>query len=182
MPRHARRAAARAALGLCSLLAVGSARPTIGLAQVSFPLPAVESRVRVHRIDAPRVVGTVVPWGADTVAVRTDDSRTVMPIPVASITGYEMLTGRDRWRGARRGAAVGAGVGVLLIGLAIREDLDCGDCYIPASVVAVPAALVLTVLGSGVGTVIAPARWTTVGARRESRLPTGARVGLRLAF
>lgn len=182
MPRRALRGYRCITRVACILLALWCASPTMGFAQTSFPLPAVEARVRVHRVDAPRVVGTVVAWGPDTVAVRTDDSRTVTPIPVAAITGYEQLTGRDRWRGARRGAAIGAGVGVLLIGLAIRDDLDCSDCYIPATVVAVPAALVLTVVGSGVGAVIAPARWTTYGARRESRLPTAARVGFRLGF
>ena len=69
--------------------------------------------------------------------------------------------GKQHARGAKRGAVVGALIGVVAVGASVWVDTrGTGDCIcIPLTYVVAPAALTLPVIGAGIGAIGAPMGW-----------------------
>ncbi len=82
-------------------------------------------------------------------------------VPVADVVTYRISNGRDRWRGARRGAVVGALLGIAFVAYAVREDMTSDAIMVSGTAVAVPAAVMFTGVSAGIGAKIAaPDRWS----------------------
>ena len=167
---------------LFGVLALSTALPTAVRAQASGPIPAVGQRVRIERTDAPRLTGKVVAFGVDTLVLQEQVNVPVTLVPMASVARYDVVVGRDRWRGARRGMSFGGVIGLALVGAAVVGDLNCDECFIPATVFAVPAGAILTLAGAGIGAVLAPERWAPIGTRGATTAPARGHVGLAISF
>ncbi len=80
--------------------------------------------------------------------------------------------GQAAWRGAKRGGAIGLGVGVMLMMTAVAIDADNGGCslgdYFCATPVAALATIPLTLTGAAAGATIG---WSASRIRGESNLP-----------
>ncbi len=169
--------------GTVAVLASGALRaqgPTV---------PPIGTSVRLEMQDGERVTGTVLGLDADTMRLEPEKrplrGEHSLAIPLGAVRAYSVSMGRDRWRGAGRGALVGGILGVALIAYAVHADNTQNDLIIPGTVFAVPGAVILTGLGAGVGALTAPRRWSSpiplrVGVQRGS---AGAlRIGLRVDF
>jgi len=145
------------------------------------PGPAIGDRVRLEIADSVRrVTGTVAAHRGDTITVETHGEFRL--VNIGSIERYELSVGRDRPRGARRGALVGGALGLaLLVGAAIEDAHSTKDVLVPGVVLVAPLAVGITALGAGVGAIAAPERWETRWAR-SARRPSALRVGLALSF
>jgi hypothetical protein len=150
----------------------------------SSPPLAIGERVRLEIADsARRITGTVVARQGDTVAINPRGAATNILVAAKSIDRYEVSAGRERGRGARRGALVG---GALAIGLITVVAIDAAnhpqqDVMIPWQIAVLPPAVVITGLGAGVGAIVAPERWETRWTR-TARRESGVRVGMALSF
>jgi hypothetical protein len=142
----------------------------------------VGQRVRVERAGAPRLTGKVVAFGVDTLVLEEQVNVPVTLVPLASIERYDVVVGYDRWRGARRGTFFGGVLGLALVGAAVSADLRCDECFIPGSVFAVPAGALITLVGAGIGAVLAPERWAPIGTRGATTAPARGRIGLAISF
>jgi hypothetical protein len=167
----------------CMALALLAAAPLRGQAS---PRLEVGDRVRLETRDGVRIVGTVTSLGRDTIRLRGDRMGATATLPLASVHGYQIPDGRDRWRGARIGALVGAAAGAGLVALALHVDATAdGDIMIPATFFAAPAALGLVLVGTGVGAAAAPERWTELAPLRVGGVrhpPAGPSVRLGFAL
>ena len=89
---------------------------------------------------------------------------------------------------AGRGALVGSGLGLALIGVARATDLSYerkgGAATIPTIALAVPAALVLVVVGAALGSASGPEQWSMPQIVRASIIPapTGMHAVLSVRF
>jgi hypothetical protein len=163
-------------------------RRTLGCAAVVFGAgstlaaqaparPVVGDRVELVTRDGRRLVGTVAALGPDSIRLRHG------PVLLATeAAAFRASAGRDRWRGARRGAVAGVLTGAALVAFALHTDANASDVMIPSTVLAVPAALVLTGVGAGIGAGVTRERWTAptplrVGAASPPR-GLGVRLGL----
>ena len=93
----------------------------------------------------------------------SDDSR-VIALPASQIRSVATFE-KDWWRGARRGAKVGAITGVALIAAgAVVDATYCrkpgSECMAPASFIGMAAAFHTTWIGAGSGFLTAPGRWS----------------------
>ena len=78
----------------------------------------------------------------------------------SDVRGYEVARGRARGHGAVRGALVGGALGAALIVVGAYADAkDGGEVLLPSYVVTVPATVLLSGLGAGIGAIVAPTRW-----------------------
>jgi hypothetical protein len=81
------------------------------------------------------------------------------------ISSGQRPTGEAFRRGAKTGALIGIGVGLVATGLAIRADRECNDCMIPSTMIALPLSVVFTGATTLVGGMIGVAnreQWTQV--------------------
>lgn len=146
-----------------ALFAVGLAAGPLA-AQV-LPTPPLGVDVRLDTRDGKRIIGNVAGITSDTVYLRrfAREGRSEIPraIPFATIRAYAVGAGRDRWRGAGRGAIIGATLGLVLVGYALHVDAagDKSDVIVPSIVFAVPGAIVLTAGSALIGSLAAPRRW-----------------------
>ena len=133
------------------------------------------ARIRVETSNGDLVMGRVAMVRGDSLwlrAVRTD-SLTVYS--GASVRQYEISLGKDRWRGARRGAAITGAISLIAVGLVLRDDLTTtSDIMIPSTLFAAPLGLAFTLLGTGAGALIAGERWS----KPETKLRIGAAPGM----
>ena len=150
--------------------------PAAAAAQEPLHSSTTPQRVRLLLADpAGRLDGVVVGWRGDTLLLVTPrDPRAAPPVRIleSQITGFRVSLGHDRGRGARRGARwgalVGGGLGLAVLGAAAVYDLrgEGGDYFFPASLFAalyVPVFTVGgTVIGLGLGALVAPERWGAV--------------------
>jgi hypothetical protein len=133
-------------------------------AQVA-PAPPLGADVRLDTHDGKHVIGNVVGITPDTVYLRrfARPARGEIPraIPLTTIRAYSVSAGWDKWRGAQRGAIIGATLGLVLVGYALHVDAagDKSDVMVPSIVFAVPGAIVLTAGSALIGSLAAPRRW-----------------------
>ena len=92
---------------------------------------------------------------------------TAAPLARAQITSLQVSLGRDRGRGARRGAVIGALAGGVLAGGALASLGDWGVLMSPFAVLG--GGLLGAGLGVPVGSALAPHRWADVPVQRPER-------------
>lgn len=95
--------------------------------------------------------------------IFSDYTRVIsVPAPeIYSVATYE----KHYWRGAVRGAKVGAIVGGVLIAVGLVSDLTycrkpSSECMMPATFVGIGGAFWTTGVGAGIGLLAAPGGWT----------------------
>ena len=130
-------------------------------AQIAREL-APGTRVRLETPNSTLVTGVVAAYLGDSVSLRVDRSDVTETYAVSSLRSYARSLGVDRWRGARRGALISGGIGLLATALVLREDLKPNDNIIPGTLVVAPAAILFTLLGTGVGALSAREQWSMV--------------------
>jgi hypothetical protein len=154
-----------------SLTAVGAARaePESGAA------PTIEVGSRV-RLEAPtlarkRLEGTVIGLGEKALVVRRNGLEP-LSVPREAITRLDVRTGQRRW--TLRGALVGAGAGLVAVGLTCGGgDGGCGQ--------AAPVVTYAALAGAGIGALIKSDRWQAVPLDRVRITHTPAPRGVGLA-
>ena len=161
------RGAAVLLLTLCACLGADRA----GAQEISDA--TVGARVRIETHATTLVTGTVVGVSPDSVTLQR--GATVTSLARSSIRSYDISTGADRATGAKRGATVGAVLGVALIAWAVK-DTTRGSGAIRSVRFTVPAGLALAAIGGLLGAGLAPEQWMTAGRRRQpSRMRVFAR-------
>ena len=173
---------------LCTGIVLAGAAAPLGAQPVQGALPPLGARIRVETRGGSRVVGTVQSIEADTMRIyggrRYSPALPIHVLPLADIRGYAVSLGRDRWRGARNGAFVGGGLGLVLVAFAAHTDATShSDTMIPGTFFAVPAAVVLTGIGALIGAAAAPDRWSApVALQLVPGSDESLGIGLRLRF
>ncbi len=147
--------------------------PTLAEAQ---PLDAVAfgTRMRIATCTGATVVGAFGGVSGDGIALAMDTvvtrpvtlsqerQRIARVVPSECVRTFSVFHGHDTRTG--RGALIGAGFGVALVGWALAGDGVFGGpsraATTPASAFAVVGAVVLTGLGALIGSVSGPERWS----------------------
>ena len=147
------------ALALVLLTAAGAASQKV-VAQAVAVIP-VGTRIRVETTNGDLVIGRVSSVRGDSIWLQTARTDTIAVYPGANVRQYEQSGGKDRWRGARRGAAITGAISILAVGLVLRDDLTRrDDIIIPSTVFVVPLGVVFTLMGTVVGALSAGERWS----------------------
>jgi hypothetical protein len=145
--------------------------------------PLIGSRVRLDTASGSRVLGTLVSIDADTLRLAGSGAGATIAVPRALVISFEVSAGRERGRGARRGAIAGGAVGLALIVASLRNDTVTVNRQSSDLHVAVPVAIGLVALGAGIGAAVAPERWESPGrVSARARLRLAACHGECLAF
>lgn len=108
--------------------------------------------VRVARLESPgrRGQGTIARITGAALVLRTDAVAGTVAFPFSRLASFELPAGNDRRRRVRRGATVGAGVGLVLTAV---------DASSPGIGVAVSRALLGWLIGSGFRCAFPPSGW-----------------------
>lgn len=122
--------------------------------------PAVGTRLRLDLHTGERVTGTLVAHEADSIRLTAGRADEAMSVAIAAVRSYAVRQGKNRGRGAKVGALIGAAVALPLIALAVRADMECEDICVPFTVYVAPIGVIITGLGAIVGAIAAPARWS----------------------
>lgn len=159
-------------------LAVALAAPGLG-AQADDTLTA-GMKIRVHSDPGGEFEGRLLSTQGGVLDIASGHSR--VQVPLVDVTRLEVARGKDRGLGMRRGALVGAPVGVIAgVGLLLRED-ECSTslvtglttCDRPSKPLTVGVAtLVGVAVGAFVGHALGVERW-------EAMTPPGRSTTLRL--
>ena len=160
----------RPALVLATLLA---ASPVVAQSQAGVPTGV---QMRLTLADGSRRSGWVA--GSDSATLRLagdvdEDARYWRTIPLASVRSYQIARGHRRGHAALIGMGVGGAIGLGLIGAGVYADAHASDPMIPSEVVTLPLALGATLIGTGIGALAAPTRWSAPVrlARTAAALP-----------
>lgn len=146
-------------------------------AQVAELQVGTRVRIRAPSTVAGRLTGVVVARSADSVSVSRVDALPIT-IPVSSLTSLEISRGKNRGRGAGKGALWGGGV-MLLMGAGF-SDRPCKTAQSGATcerVSAAESALLAGASGAMIGAVIGAA----VGSERWVRAALPGRLALTAA-
>ena len=165
-------------------LATADAQPLSELA------PGARVRIRAPGIVAGRYTGTVLSRTADTLVVASSAAASVRA-PISSLTSVEVSRGKSRSRGALKGIAWGAPIGLgagLLTAAALSSDPDYGGLDGVSKGEFVGQALVGgAIWGAIIGAIVGSERWDRydLPARTSLLFPItpggGARLGARVA-
>jgi len=139
-------------------------------AQPTVPLP-VGGRVRITRVEPPPAVIIGRLTQVDTASLTViNGAGSIVIVPRAEIARIEHSEGHRTagaafLRGAGRGALIGAGATVVLLGVAYVADRrrPCHDCWATAPVAAAAVSVPLTTLSALVGGFVGlrfQERWT----------------------
>lgn len=158
------------------LTAQGVSRPSFGL----------DDRVRIETRQGGLITGTVLDANRERIEMRVTRGNTTVSILLDSIRQYERGLAPNRKRAAGRGALIGGAVGLLGVAAAVNHDRHVvGDNYTPATWLAAPTAVILTLLGAGIGALSAPVRWeppVRVSVAPSRAIDGGIKVGLTIRF
>lgn len=163
---------------LALVLTSATSVPTGLLGGQSPAQPPLGQRIRVHlTVDPLRAEGWVAGWIDDTLRLRqlvyrgSPDS--IRYIPRAHVASYQTSLGRDEGRGlkkgAKTGALIGGSIGLTLLLLGAASDHGCQDyCFgtLIGAVLGAGTTLGGVVLGSAIGLLWAPERWSEPRAIR----------------
>lgn len=135
------------------------------------PPRAVDARLRIQTRQGNVFVGRVVRSSPDSLLLRVDELPTPLVIPQRDVKTFAESLGKQRSRGAVRGALWGGGIGLVILGVAAAADASRSSeaNSVGNTSFAAPAGLLLTVLGAGLGAALAPEEWG---------LPTAVRFGV----
>jgi hypothetical protein len=182
-----------------ALAAALLAFPLTGLAaQSQTSLTGLEGkkvRVSIGFVDKGEAVGsmdlrgTLVAFRGDSIQVL-ENGGSVTVIPVSRVQSIKVSEGRDRWAGAKIGAIVGAGFGLLMSASPPECENGRGyDCRRDGSTPNTSQWLLLNVgdgmwMGGMIGAIVGTERWRPVIGMRPA-VPAsspGTKFGLRLSF
>lgn len=127
--------------------------------QTTAPSLKIGDLIRGTMLDGRRFSGAVTTVDSGRFVVRRYRQAPLISVNGDSIGSYQLGLPPRRGRGAKRGALIGAGVGLMVSGLIIRHNNIRNDFSVLPSVVIIPVSLGFSLLGSGVGAVVAPTRW-----------------------
>jgi hypothetical protein len=157
---------------------------TSGSAQSGIPV-APDTRVRVELLNGVVLKGLVSAVDRDSLYLFADNTASPRAVAHVFIRTLRQSHGRDRWRGARRGALVTGVISLVAIGFSVYTDSHSKDAIVPSTLFVAPLGLVFTGLGSGVGAVAAPEKWTArtdVSNARPWQQAQEVRLGVRWQF
>ena len=134
---------------------------SIGLSQ---RLPAqrvtdalIGSRVRLEITSGAQVIGTIVALESDTIRVASRNA--AVAVPRNSVMSYDVSLGRERGRGARRGALAGGALGFAVVVASLGRDTATVNRQPSDLRAAVPIGIGLLALGAAIGSALAPEQW-----------------------
>ena len=146
----------------------------------------VGTRVHVETTAGEHIRGTLTAIERDTLRVIVGGVEPPFAFALAAVKTVARFEGYDRERGAVHGLLNGGKVGLVLIGVGLFLDRgDSGDNIVSASMLTVPAAVIVTLIGAGAGALSAPERWGVpqrVSLRLDATPARGAYVGLTVRF
>ena len=127
---------------------------------------ATNARIRVETTNGNLETGRVTAVRGDSVWLRIDHADTVVAYVAAQLRAYELSRGTPHARGARRGALVSGAIGLVAVGVSWYADLSASreEINFPSILFVAPAALVVTLAGTGLGAVLAEERWAAPAA------------------
>ncbi len=138
------------------------------------------ARIRVETINGSLETGRVTAVRDDSLWLKIDRADTVAAYAVAQLRAYEISRGTPRARGARRGAPVSGAIGLVAVGASLYADLTVSreEINIPSILFVAPAALVVTLAGTGLGALLVEERWAAPAAIRIGVGVGGRRLGI----
>ena len=145
-----------ASVGIVTLSWAGPS-PTLGAEQ---PALAAGTRIRVEARGADRenpLDGTLVALDSTKLTLRTELGTAPTIIQRSDVIRIATHSGRHTNAAAAIGALIGAGAAAVFV-LRSAGNEGCGGCALPIVILGIPAAAA----GAGVGTLVAPDRWTRV--------------------
>ena len=138
------------------------------------------TRIRVETANGNLATGRVVTMRRDSIWLSVDRVDPVAVYRMAELRAYAVSLGTPRGYGARRGALISGALGLVAVGLSLHADLTTRNAImIPATLFVAPAALLFTLVGTGLGAVLVEERWATSESVRVGLVPGG---GGRFAF
>jgi hypothetical protein len=143
------------------------------------------TRVRVELTNGVVLKGLVSAVERDSLYLLADNTASSRAVATAFIRTLQHSVGRDRWRGARRGALVTSVISLAAVGLAVYTDTHSRDVIIPSTLFVVPLGAVFTGLGAGIGAAAAPETWSgrlSVGKAAPALATHELRIGVRWQF
>ena len=147
----------------------------------AVPTRGVDRHLRIQTRHAGKVTGRVVRVSADSVVLRDDESTDVMAVAQSDVLAAEEATGIPWGRAVQRGALIGAGLGVAVLAAGLLADAKVdGETVGPTNLaIAAPVALLLTLLGTGIGAVSGGETWTQLTPMRiGSSVPVGRAIAV----
>jgi hypothetical protein len=142
------------------------------------PTISVGSRVRFEAptLASNRIEGTVVELDEKVLVVRRHHLD-LLPVPREGIARLDVCTGQRRFK--LRGALVGAGIGLVAMGLLCGGDSGgCGQAF--------PVVTFSALAGTGIGALVKGDRWQTVPRARVrvalAPAPQGAGLAVSVGF
>lgn len=129
-------------------------------------------RVLAPELAAKPIAGVLAAADSQTLAVVVAKHGTTVVFPVHLVSEVKAYGGRDRARGARRGALIGVAAGGLTF-LSTQKEVRENDAFGIATIALALSTFVgFPAIGSLVGAIMAPERWETMqfipGARQSS--------------
>jgi hypothetical protein len=151
------------------------------IAQAPGGIPA-NARVRVETTNGNLETGRVVATRRDSLWLRIDRVDSIAAYPIAGLRTYAVSRGTPRGHGARRGALISGALGLVAVGLSLHADLTTrDDIIIPATLFVAPAAIIFTLVGTGLGALFVEERWAAPEWVRVGMVP-GADGRVALAY
>ncbi len=161
----------RSAMALIALAVVSTMHTTQACAQKLDEIqPGARIRFRAPGFVAGRVAATVLRRSSDTLYVAEED-RTLLSVPVRSISAVDVSRGTSHGLGAWKGAAWGAGIGLVLGPIAALDSTSSGGKQ------SVGESMVFTSVG---GAVIGAIIGGVIGSERWDSFELPSRVGIAL--
>jgi hypothetical protein len=145
--------------------------------------PGTRVRIASGEVAEPTVIiGTLGEVGPDSLTIQTSHGQ--VAVPIATITAAWRRTQPSQ---KKKGALIGAAVGLAVAGVFAALASDESGWFPSAGEVALSASLLFAPIGAGVGAIVAPReQWVTVpvSAPGADRWPTvhGVRVSYSIRF
>lgn len=147
----------------------------------------LDERVRVRIRGAETLVGRAVRVTLDSLTVEDEHTRRDQSVAMSDINRIDRWTGVSRGDAALRGTLIGGGLGVAVIiaGLAADARVDGETMGYSNVAIAAPAAVLVTLVGTGIGALVGGQRWKPlapayVGVRMQAGHSLA--VGFRMSF
>ena len=135
---------------------VASSLPAQGLEA----LPA-GTIMRIQLESSTQVTGRLAWVRGDSLAIRRQSNGDEYRVAIPAIQSYSFRQPRSRGAGAKRGALVGGGIGLVLVATSVSVDLaNRSRGNVPSIFYVTPFAVAAPLLGSGIGALTGRAPWS----------------------